>query len=154
MLPNHLSEVARAILGKAGERVQAAGYAGAVTPQEAFVLLAEPGVRLIDVRSRAEWVWVGRIPGALHVPWSHFQETGLVRNAAFPEELRACTAPGDILLMLCRSAKRSKPAAQAATAAGYHAFDILEGFEGDPDTQGQRNTKDGWRHNGLPWTQE
>ena len=130
-------------------------YAGAVTPDETYLLMQESGVKLIDVRSRAEWVWVGRIAGSHLVPWSHFTESGLVRNERFVDELKAVAAPDDVLLMLCRSSKRSKPAAEAAVAAGFaNTFDILEGFEGDPDPEGRRNTVDGWRFRGLPWRLE
>ena len=40
-------------------------YAGALTPREAWdVLQLAPGARLVDVRTRAEWDWVGRVPDA------------------------------------------------------------------------------------------
>jgi len=56
------------------------------------------------------------------------------------------------ILLLCRSAARSKAAAAAATAAGYmQAFDILEGFEGDKNTEGHRKSVTGWCWRGLPW---
>ena len=152
-----LSPAAQAILATARARNvnDSMRYAGAVTPDETHALMQEPGVKVIDVRSRAEWVWVGRIPGSILVPWSHFTDGGLVRNPHFVDELKAVAAPGDVLLMLCRSAKRSKPASETAVAAGFaHAFDVLEGFEGDPDAEGRRNTVEGWRFRGLPWRLE
>ena len=153
----HLSPAAQKIIASARLRSLDGNlrYAGAVTPDETNALMQEPGVKLIDVRSRAEWVWVGRIAGSHLVPWSHFTDNGLVRNEAFLEQLQSVASPGDVLLMLCRSSKRSKPASEAATAAGFaHTFDILEGFEGDPDAQGRRNTVEGWRFRGLPWRLE
>jgi len=49
---------------------------------------------------------------------------------------------------------RSDAAAKALTAAGFrNAFNILEGFEGDLDADGQRGHLGGWRKHGLPWTQ-
>ena len=152
-----LSPAAQAILAAARARNvnDSLRYAGAVTPDETAALMQEPGVKVIDVRSRAEWVGVGRIPGSILVPWSHFTDGGLVRNEKFVDELKAVAAPGDVLLMLCRSAKRSKPASETAVAAGFaHAFDVLEGFEGDPDAEGRRNTVEGWRFRGLPWRLE
>ncbi len=157
MQPDRLSVAAAAILSNARQRnvVGEFRYAGAVTPAETHALMQEPGVKLIDVRSRAESVWVGRIPGSHLVSWSRFNESGLVRNPDFIAELKAIAQPDDVLLMLCRSAKRSKPAAQAAVEAGFaNSFDILEGFEGDPDEHGRRNTREGWRFRDLPWRLE
>jgi rhodanese-related sulfurtransferase len=48
---------------------------------------------------------------------------------------------------------RSIAAAQRATELGLEAYNILEGFEGDPDAQAQRGHKGGWRRRGLPWRQ-
>jgi rhodanese-related sulfurtransferase len=55
--------------------------------------------------------------------------------------------------MLCRSGVRSIAAAQRATELGLQAYNILEGFEGDPDEQAHRGQKGGWRMRGLPWQQ-
>jgi rhodanese-related sulfurtransferase len=55
--------------------------------------------------------------------------------------------------MLCRSGVRSIAAAQRATELGLQAYNVLEGFEGNPDAQGQRNHLAGWRQRGLPWRQ-
>jgi len=54
---------------------------------------------------------------------------------------------------LCRSGIRSIAAAQRATELGLQAYNILEGFEGDPDADGQRGHRGGWRFHGLPWQQ-
>jgi rhodanese-related sulfurtransferase len=129
-------------------------YSGAVTPQEASTLLADlPGARLIDVRTRAEWDYVGRVPGSILIEWNTYPQG--VRNPAFIEQLRAAVDTKDTpLLFLCRSGQRSDQAARAALAAGYtQAFNVLEGFEGDKDASGQRGHRNGWRHAGLPWTQ-
>jgi len=130
-------------------------YAGAFTPEEAYEAMRLPGVRMIDVRSRAEWAWVGRVPDSHLVPWAHYEGGSLRPNPRFVDELAEVAGRDEVVLFLCRSAKRSKPAAVAATQAGYtQAFDILEGFEGDADLEGRRNTINGWRHRGLPWRQE
>jgi len=57
------------------------------------------------------------------------------------------------LVLLCRSGVRSVAAAQRATELGVQAYNILEGFEGDPDANAQRGKLGGWRHRGLPWQQ-
>lgn len=130
-------------------------YAGAVTPQEAYELLtADPGVKLVDVRTNAERDWVGRVavPEGQHaaVQWSLYP--GGVPNPDFTAQLQAQTGPDDVVLFLCRSGVRSRHAAKAATELGYkNAFDILEGFEGDRDGDGHRKTVGGWCKAGLPW---
>lgn len=130
-------------------------YAGAVTPAEAYALLQkDPNVKLVDVRTNAERDWVGRvaIPEGQHaaVQWSIYP--GGTPNPNFLEELSSAVSKDNVLLFLCRSGVRSRHAAKLATEHGYaHAFDILEGFEGDKDAQGHRKTVGGWCKAGLPW---
>ncbi|WP_288410982.1 rhodanese-like domain-containing protein [uncultured Herbaspirillum sp.] len=130
-------------------------YAGAVTPQEALALIqADPAVKLVDVRTRAERDWVGvvQIPAAQHlaVQWNLYPEGQ--PNPQFLEQLRQVAAPQDIVLFLCRSGVRSKHAAKLASEHGYgRCFDILEGFEGNKDAAGHRKTVEGWCKAGLPW---
>jgi rhodanese-related sulfurtransferase len=129
-------------------------YSGAVTPTEAGALLAAlPGALLIDVRTRAEWDYVGRVPGSILVEWNTYPEGA--RNPAFLDQLRGAAADVDApVLFLCRSGQRSDQAARTAKAAGYsRAFNVLEGFEGDKDASGQRGHLNGWRNARLPWTQ-
>lgn len=143
------------LLSVAQQRAQALGlpYAGALLPIEAGELLRlAPGARLVDVRTRAEWDWVGRIPGAVEIEWNHYP--GGARNAGFLDELRRRIEPDAPVFFICRSGVRSDGAARAAAVAGYaSAYNILEGFEGDKDAAGHRGTVGGWRHAGLPWIQ-
>ena len=74
-------------------------------------------------------------------------------NPQFDEGLKAAAADGRKLLLMCRSGVRSVAAARRATELGLTAFNILEGFEGDPDGDAHRGRKGGWRFNGLPWRQ-
>jgi rhodanese-related sulfurtransferase len=130
-------------------------YAGALSPAESFELLElDPRTRLVDVRTRAELDWVGRPlvgDGQYgHVEWTRYP--GAVPNAEFLDQLRQIATPDTPVLFLCRSAARSKLAAVAATQAGFtKAMDLLEGFEGDKDSQGHRKTVSGWCFRGLPW---
>lgn len=131
-------------------------YAGAVSPSEAFELLQlDPNARLVDVRTRAELDWVGRpLVGDgqyVHVEWTRYP--GGVPNPEFLAQLRQAVGSTDTpVLFLCRSAARSKLAAVAAAQAGFSkAFDLLEGFEGDKDSNGHRKTVSGWCFKGLPW---
>jgi len=138
------------------ERGQAAGlpYAGALTPVEAHAALThDPKTKLIDVRTRAEWEWVGRVPQASLIEWNDWPEGR--RNPAFVDQLRAQVPdPETPVLFLCRSGARSHNAAALAAQAGYrNAFNIVEGFEGNKNAAGQRSSVGGWRHAGLPWVQ-
>lgn len=143
------------ILGLARERAERLGlpYAGALTPAEAWeVLQHAPGAKLVDVRTRAEWDWVGRVPNAVEIEWLSYP--GNAPNPAFAQQLRREVDPEALVMFLCRSGGRSDKAARTAAEAGFsEAYNILEGFEGDRDANGQRNRVGGWRHAGLPWIQ-
>jgi rhodanese-related sulfurtransferase len=149
-------ENANSLLERARQRAQSMKlpYAGALLPSEAHELLGRiPEARLVDVRTRAEWDWVGRIPDAVMIEWNSWPSGD--RNPAFMEELRArvpqTTAPA---LFICRSGARSHAAAAMAAQSGYaNAFNVLEGFEGEKNAEGRRSTVGGWRASGLPWEQ-
>ena len=128
-------------------------YLGELTPQEAFTLLQlAPGAKIVDVRTRAEWDWVGRVPGAIEIEWNQYPGGG--RNPNFIAELQRQVDPEALVMFLCRSGARSIGAAALATEAGYNScYNILEGFEGDKDSNGQRNRIGGWRKADLPWHQ-
>jgi rhodanese-related sulfurtransferase len=142
-------------LRQARERATKMGlpYEGALTPAEAYeVMRADPNARLVDVRTRAEWEWVGRIPGAVEVEFLTYP--GSRPNPAFMQELEQKVGKDAKVMFICRSGGRSHNAAMLATQAGYtECFNVLEGFEGDKDAEGHRNKKGGWRFAGLPWQQ-
>ncbi|MDP3619537.1 MAG: rhodanese-like domain-containing protein [Ramlibacter sp.] len=129
----------------------AQGYAGDVTPQLAHDWWQAGDAVLIDVRSDAEREWVGFVPGAVPLAWK--QWPGMVMNASFDEAIRAAVPAGKKAVLLCRSGVRSIAAARRATELGIEAYNILEGFEGDADDNGQRGQRGGWRLRGLPWRQ-
>ncbi|RZL93285.1 MAG: rhodanese-like domain-containing protein [Variovorax sp.] len=135
----------------ASEFLPAEGYAGDVTPQQAAQWLASGEAVMVDVRSDAEREWVGYVPGAVPLAWK--QWPGMVQNAAFDEGIRAAVPAGRKAVLLCRSGVRSVAAARRATELGLEAYNILEGFEGNPDEHGQRGRTGGWRFRGLPWKQ-
>jgi rhodanese-related sulfurtransferase len=141
------------ILALAGTRLEATlgAYAGAVTPPEAWELAQAGAAVIVDVRTEAEVRYVGRVPGAQHAEWHGKGETEIAR---FLAALRAVTDASRPTLLLCRSAVRSHHAAAVAAAAGFEAFNILEGFEGQRNHAMQRGLIDGWRHRGLPWVQD
>jgi rhodanese-related sulfurtransferase len=128
-------------------------YVGALLPQEAHELLQKaPGAKLVDVRTRAELDFVGRIPGAIQIEWQTYPDSR--PNPDFVQELQARVDKEALVMFICRSGARSHGAAAAATQAGYtQAFNVLQGFEGDKDAEQHRNTVGGWRAAGLPWVQ-
>jgi rhodanese-related sulfurtransferase len=138
---------------RATERARAMSlpYAGALLPAEAGELM-KAGARLVDVRTKPELAYVGRIPGAAAVEWQTYP--GNRPNAEFLAELAAAVPKETPVMFLCRSGARSHAAAEAATQAGWReAYNVLEGFEGDKDEAQHRGNLGGWRKAGLPWVQ-
>lgn len=128
-------------------------YAGALLPSEAYQLLQQqPGATLVDVRSRAELDFVGRVPGSIEIEWKSYP--GMQPNQNFVQQLTQKVPQDAIVMFVCRSGGRSHETALAAAQAGYSgAFNVLEGFEGDRDDSDHRNSVGGWRAAGLPWVQ-
>lgn len=134
-------------------------YAGDITPEEAWRLLSEHGdAVLVDVRTEAEWRFVGvaDLSGldrdVVYVEWNRTDGT---RNDGFVDDLVALgVTPGVApVVFLCRSGNRSIGAAEAATEAGIApSYNILYGFEGDLD-ENQHRGSTGWKAVGLPWRQ-
>jgi glyoxylase-like metal-dependent hydrolase (beta-lactamase superfamily II)/rhodanese-related sulfurtransferase len=137
--------------GSASGLRPAQGYAGDIPPDVAYDWWQKGEGVLVDVRTDAEREWVGFVPGATGIEWKHWP--GMAVNATFDEQVKAAVPPGKKALMLCRSGVRSIAAAKRATQLGIESYNILEGFEGDPDENGQRNKRGGWRKRGLPWRQ-
>ncbi|MGZ5928943.1 MAG: rhodanese-like domain-containing protein [Rhizomicrobium sp.] len=139
-------------------------YAGDLGIDEAWDLLAQdPKVQLVDVRTVAEWNFVGgpdlsALERRVHcIEWQGYPTMQPNPNFAADaaEALQAAGAgPQTPILFLCRSGARSRAAAMAMTRAGYaKAFNIAGGFEGDLDGQGHRGLTNGWKAAGLPWRQ-
>jgi rhodanese-related sulfurtransferase len=128
-------------------------YSGNLTPDAAWELIEQHAAVLVDVRTAEERKFVGYVPGSVHLPW--LIGTAMQTNPRFLRELEAKVPKNAVALFLCRSGARSVAAATAATRAGFlHAYNILEGFEGDLDQNGHRSSRNGWRLRGLPWIQD
>ncbi|MQY23808.1 rhodanese-like domain-containing protein [Nocardia macrotermitis] len=136
-------------------------YAGDITVRQAWDLLRDnPDAVLVDVRTEAEWRFVG-VPdtSAIDRPTALIEwvdGTG-THNSEFVDQLQvALSARKDAeapVIFLCRSGQRSIGAATASTAAGYApSYNVLAGFEGPLDADGHRGGA-GWRAEGLPWRQ-
>jgi len=138
---------------RAAERAKQMGlpYAGALLPAEAHELM-KAGAKLVDVRTKPEVLYVGRVPGAATVEWQTYP--GNKPNPDFIGELAAVAPKEQPVMFLCRSGARSHSAAEAAMRAGWkETYNVLEGFEGDKDAEQHRSSVGGWRKAGLPWVQ-
>jgi rhodanese-related sulfurtransferase len=143
------------ILARAQQRAKDKGldYEGALTPEEAWqVLQLAPAAKLVDVRSRPEIDLVGHIPEASHIEWSFYPEWK--PNPDFISQLKMQIDGESLVMFICRTGGRSHNAAIAAHNAGYtEVYNVLQGFEGETDTQkAQRGNINGWKAAGLPWT--
>lgn len=139
-------------------------YAGEKSVSETYQDLTDnASATLIDVRTRAEWTFVGipdiRLLGRepVLVEWQQFQGQGSAPEfaAALSAELEnRGVEKNDPLYFLCRSGARSLAAARVMTQAGHtHCFNVTDGFEGPLDAEGHRGTVGGWKQAGLPWIQ-
>jgi rhodanese-related sulfurtransferase len=131
-----------------------------VSPKDVWAALcADPSARLVDVRTNAEWAYVG-LPDLeatgnepVLIPWQVFP-TMQVNGDFVGHMAQSGLTPDSKVYFLCRSGVRSVAAAHAAEAGGYpHVFNILDGFEGPPDAEGHRGQVSGWKADGLPWRQ-
>jgi rhodanese-related sulfurtransferase len=126
--------------------------AGLLTPSEAWALIRAGAIELVDTRTFAERELIGYVPGSRHIEW--YDYPGKVRNPRFLEQLREQVPPDRPVAFLCRSGVRSRHAAALATENGYRsAYNVVEGFEGDKNAQGQRRVS-GWQMANLPWKQD
>jgi len=132
-----------------------------VAPTQTWeALQANENAQLVDVRTDAEWNFVGvpelRAAGkkTILIPWQVYPT--MQRNGGFSDDLkRAGLTPDHTLYFICRSGARSMAAAAAAQAAGFpRVFNVADGFEGPPDVQGHRGATAGWKADGLPWRQQ
>ena len=146
--------------GSAAGQASSGGYAGDVDVTEAWeAVKTNPGAVLVDVRTQAEWNFVG-VPDLSEggkepvlVEWQVFPTMQV--NASFVDAVSAA-APDKAspVYFLCRSGARSKSAAMAMTQAGYQTcYNISDGFEGSHDTNQHRGATNGWKASGLPWVQ-
>ena len=137
------------------------GYAGDITSIEAWEILRnDKSSLLIDVRSEAEWAYVGVTDlvsinkEAATIEWKSFPNMTI--NPNFVNQVRnICISPEVIIFSLCRSGQRSIATSRALTEAGFkNCYNVLEGFEGDKDSKEHRGHSGGWKFYGLPWKQQ
>lgn len=124
-----------------------------LTPTEAQQFLeAHPEAVFIDVRSEMEYLFVGHPRGAILVPWNDGPNWAI--NPDFVAHVKKAASTNRPVVLICRSGNRSASAAETLEANGFsEVYNVLHGFEGDLNEAHQRNSLNGWRHEGLPWEQ-
>jgi len=140
------------------------GYAGDILAVDAYALLStDKSSMLIDVRTQAEWAYVGTPDltaldkTALFLEWQTYPSMQVDGQFAARLETMLESAGvdrGASLVFLCRSGARSRAAATAMTNAGWGpCFNVSDGFEGQLDQLSRRRSVNGWKTGGLPWSQ-
>src|SRR5688572_26583081 len=125
-------------------------------PREAFAFLSRnPDALFIDCRSEMEYLFVGHPVGALHVAWNDGADWSV--NPHFVATVRKLAGARHAerpVVLICRSGNRSQEAGEELERAGFRRVaNVLHGFEGELDESQHRNTRAGWRFEGLPWEQ-
>lgn len=120
---------------------------------------------LVDVRSAAEWAFVGTPDlsdlgrDIIRVEWASFPT--MTHNPDFAQQVLDAlggAAPSQVFF-ICRSGARSlsaaKTMAQVFAARGEHVVcvNVKEGFEGDLNDKKHRGAVCGWKARGLSWVQ-
>ena len=132
-----------------------------VPPRQTWeALQRDPQAQMVDVRTDAEWAFVG-VPDlapagkqVVLIPWQIYPT--MAPNAAFVDHLQqAGFSPDHHIYFICRSGVRSLSAAQAARDAGFpNVYNVADGFEGPVNADGHRGSAAGWKADGLPWRQK
>jgi rhodanese-related sulfurtransferase len=125
-------------------------------PKEAHEFVrTHPSALFIDCRSEMEYLFVGHPTGALHVAWNDGADWEV--NPHFVGQVKKVAGTNHAsrpIVLICRSGNRSEDAGTVLEQAGFtHIYHIVGGFEGDLDEQHHRNSRNGWRFEGLPWEQ-
>lgn len=134
-------------------------YKRNLLPKQAFEKLASnPDSLFVDVRSEAEHKFVGFPNNSVLIPWTdepNWQPDAQGFSDAVKKQLSERDDALDVqIILMCRSGYRSNEALKCLEASGFtHVSHVASGFEGDLDENDQRGNLNGWRHDGMPWTQ-
>ena len=141
-----------------------------MTAQEAYDKwkLAPDAVRILDVRTTEEYLFVGHPAMAWNIPvmlqtyqWdASKRKLPMKPNPDFVSQVKEVAQPTDTIMVMCRSGGRSALAANQLAEAGFrNVYNIIDGMEGDSVDDPQsvfhgKHMKNGWKNSGLPWTYE
>ncbi|HUU27091.1 MAG TPA: rhodanese-like domain-containing protein [archaeon] len=124
------------------------------------------GIKVLDVRNLAEYVYVGHAPMAYNIPYKimsgewdrESQGYASMTNPDFVAEVRKKFGAQDTIFIMCRSGGRSAAAVNALAEAGFKsAYTVIDGFEGDTVEDSTsyfhgKRVRNGWKNSGAPWT--
>ena len=124
-----------------------------LSPRQAYEFLqAKPEAVFIDVRSEMEHLFVGHPDGSMLIPWIDGPDWDV--NPDFVSHVKKAASMNRPVVLICRSGRRSVDAGIALEKSGLtEVYNVLNGFEGDLDDHHHRNSCNGWRSEGLPWSQ-
>ena len=117
-----------------------------------------PQALFVDVRSKAEYKYVGFPENSILIPWidePDWEPNPEVFSDLVMQELdgRENLLNTEIIL-ICRSGFRSNEALKCLENKGFtRVSHVASGFEGDLDENDHRGNLNGWRHDGMPWSQ-
>ena len=117
-----------------------------------------PEAVLIDVRTRAEHKYVGFPDNSILIPWFDEPDLESDPDTFYESVLDALSDRNDAmdaeLILICRSGFRSNEALKCLQSKGFTCVShVASGFEGDLDENDHRRNLNGWRNDGMPWSQ-
>jgi rhodanese-related sulfurtransferase len=140
-----------------------------ITAKAAFTKLhtEQKKIKLLDVRTPGEYLFVGHAPMATNIPVKFFKDDVdekmkpiMVLNEHFVDEVKQRFKTTDTIMVMCRSGGRSAAAVNILAKAGFKSvYNVTDGFEGDVlnisgSYKNGKRILNGWRNSGAPWTYE
>ena len=135
------------------------GYKRNLLPKMAIERLqSNPQALFVDVRSKAEYKYVGYPENSILIPWiddPDWEPNPEAFSDAVMQELDGRENLSDTeIILICRSGFRSNEALKCLENKGFtQVSHVASGFEGDLDENDHRGNLNGWRHDGMPWSQ-
>ena len=112
----------------------------------------------VDVRSKAEYKYVGFPENSILIPWIDDPDWEPNPEAFSDLVMQELDGRENLLkteiILICRSGFRSNEALKCLENKGFtQVSHVASGFEGDLDENDHRGNLNGWRHDGMPWSQ-
>ena len=117
-----------------------------------------PQALFVDVRSKAEYKYVGFPENSILIPWIDDPDWEPNPEAFSDLVMQELDGRENLLnteiILICRSGFRSNEALKCLENKGFtQVSHVASGFEGDLDENDHRGNLNGWRHDGMPWSQ-